>query len=440
MRAEAGTPPLELEASPTRRRRCARGGNPSVTTLQSARGRPMTGFRRSRGRSPSAKASHRRRAPSRQPARRSPFGALGRARARNRPSRRHSPGGRPRCSPAMRGEASSCSSAPVGWARQPDGDRRPRGAAASVLPVEGPGRSAARGRRTCGPPSARRILARPGRPAARRGARNGDHLRGARLRRGARRALVRGRDGRGSAARDGCAPAVARRRGRGTDGSGGSAAHAAAEAAEAAGAARQRSRRWPTCVSARSIRRFRCARRGRHDRCERARARPGGDDAAGGAARGAAHDRRPAGRRARRRAPPPLDARGRRRPRSGRLRRAGAGGRGGRRPARREPRRSSARRISLAGATRRGGGVVARPGRGSRGRGSHGTDRARDADAALLERVPRRSALDPDMLARLLDAVDGLGAGLDRPGSSPRGSRLRSGPASSRRRTVGPAR
>ena len=41
-------------------------------------------------------------------------------------------------------------------------------------------------------------------------------------------------------------------------------------------------------------------------------------------------------------------------------------------------------------------------------------DRARDADAALLERAPRRSALDPDMLARLLDAVDVLGAGLDR--------------------------
>ena len=41
-------------------------------------------------------------------------------------------------------------------------------------------------------------------------------------------------------------------------------------------------------------------------------------------------------------------------------------------------------------------------------------DRARDADAALLERVPRRSALDPDMLARLLDSVDVLGAGLDR--------------------------
>ena len=41
-------------------------------------------------------------------------------------------------------------------------------------------------------------------------------------------------------------------------------------------------------------------------------------------------------------------------------------------------------------------------------------DRARDADAALLERAPRRSALDPDMLARLLDAVAVLGAGLDR--------------------------
>ena len=41
-------------------------------------------------------------------------------------------------------------------------------------------------------------------------------------------------------------------------------------------------------------------------------------------------------------------------------------------------------------------------------------DRARDADAALLERAPRRSALDPDMLARLLDAVDVLGAGLER--------------------------
>ncbi len=41
-------------------------------------------------------------------------------------------------------------------------------------------------------------------------------------------------------------------------------------------------------------------------------------------------------------------------------------------------------------------------------------DRAHAADAALLERAPRRSALDPDMLARLLDAVVGLGAGLER--------------------------
>ena len=43
-------------------------------------------------------------------------------------------------------------------------------------------------------------------------------------------------------------------------------------------------------------------------------------------------------------------------------------------------------------------------------------DRARDANAALLERAPRRSALDPDMLARLLDAVGSLGAGLERAG------------------------
>ncbi len=41
-------------------------------------------------------------------------------------------------------------------------------------------------------------------------------------------------------------------------------------------------------------------------------------------------------------------------------------------------------------------------------------DQAREADAALLERAPRRSALDPDMLDRLLDAVGGLGAGLER--------------------------
>ena len=41
-------------------------------------------------------------------------------------------------------------------------------------------------------------------------------------------------------------------------------------------------------------------------------------------------------------------------------------------------------------------------------------DRARDADAALLERAPRRSALDPDMLVRLLDTVGALGAGLER--------------------------
>jgi chromosome segregation protein len=43
-------------------------------------------------------------------------------------------------------------------------------------------------------------------------------------------------------------------------------------------------------------------------------------------------------------------------------------------------------------------------------------DWARDADAALLERAPRRSALDPDMLGRLLDAVGALGAGLQRAG------------------------
>ncbi len=43
-------------------------------------------------------------------------------------------------------------------------------------------------------------------------------------------------------------------------------------------------------------------------------------------------------------------------------------------------------------------------------------DRARDADAALLERAPRRSALDPDMLGRLCDAVAVLGAGLERAG------------------------
>ncbi len=43
-------------------------------------------------------------------------------------------------------------------------------------------------------------------------------------------------------------------------------------------------------------------------------------------------------------------------------------------------------------------------------------DRARDADAALLERIPRRSALDPDMLARLLEAVGALGSGLERAG------------------------
>ena len=41
-------------------------------------------------------------------------------------------------------------------------------------------------------------------------------------------------------------------------------------------------------------------------------------------------------------------------------------------------------------------------------------DRARAADAALLERAPRRSTLDADMLSRLLDTVAALGAGLDR--------------------------
>ncbi len=40
-------------------------------------------------------------------------------------------------------------------------------------------------------------------------------------------------------------------------------------------------------------------------------------------------------------------------------------------------------------------------------------DRARATDAALVERAPRRSALDPDMLARLCAMAETLGAGLD---------------------------
>ncbi len=44
-------------------------------------------------------------------------------------------------------------------------------------------------------------------------------------------------------------------------------------------------------------------------------------------------------------------------------------------------------------------------------------DVAREADAALLERAPRRSALDPDMLSRLCEAVLELGAGLERAGA-----------------------
>jgi len=40
-------------------------------------------------------------------------------------------------------------------------------------------------------------------------------------------------------------------------------------------------------------------------------------------------------------------------------------------------------------------------------------DRARAADAALVERAPRRSALDPDMLARLCAMAERIGAGLD---------------------------
>ena len=48
------------------------------------------------------------------------------------------------------------------------------------------------------------------------------------------------------------------------------------------------------------------------------------------------------------------------------------------------------------------------------GEASTAADRARAADAALLERAPRRSALDADMLARLCDAVAVLGAALER--------------------------
>ena len=41
-------------------------------------------------------------------------------------------------------------------------------------------------------------------------------------------------------------------------------------------------------------------------------------------------------------------------------------------------------------------------------------DRARAADALLVERAPRRSALDGDLLARLVSAVDAIGGALDR--------------------------
>ena len=65
-----------------------------------------------------------------------------------------------------------------------------------------------------------------------------------------------------------------------------------------------------------------------------------------------------------------------------------------------------------------------------------GIDRARAADAALLERAPRRSALDPDMLVRLLDAVGVLGAGLER---APRPGRPTRGPGPGPRRCRGGA-
>ena len=57
-------------------------------------------------------------------------------------------------------------------------------------------------------------------------------------------------------------------------------------------------------------------------------------------------------------------------------------------------------------------------------------DRAREAEAALLERAPRRSNLDADLLGRLCEAVSGLGTGLYGPGSSRRVSRPPSVPAS----------
>ncbi len=54
---------------------------------------------------------------------------------------------------------------------------------------------------------------------------------------------------------------------------------------------------------------------------------------------------------------------------------------------------------------------------GAAARAVEASDRAHAADASLLERAPRKSALDPDMLVRLLDAVGVLGAGLERAGT-----------------------
>ena len=229
------------------------------------------------------------------------------------------------------------------------------------------------------------------------------HRRGLRLRSRAWRAVVRGRDGRGGAARDGGAPPHARRRGRrarrARQGSGRDAAEAAAAAAAAeeayAAVAHLRERIVDPAAIARArpaVERLermlsRAAERRGADRGARSRARRRGCRAVG---------------RARERASAALGSRG-----GGAARRPPT-----RPPERRRPRcwsRGSAARSTrsrwtaptpceLARARRPA--CWPRPRAAARA-AREATDRARLAEAALVARAPRRTGADPDLLGRL---------------------------------------
>ena len=211
-----GLSPAELETrandAAAQRREPPRS---SVTTSPSGRARPVSGCRRSSARSQTGRESHRQRAPSPPPVRRSRSRPSRPSRVPSARSRRPSPGALRQCSPVMHARARAAR------AHARDGlgsltvivDREPAPATEPPVKDARPLRALA-----AGDPAALRLLdgvwlveagtcsTRHTEPVITIEGSGYDTSRG--------RALVRRRDRRGGAARDGRSPSRARRRGR----------------------------------------------------------------------------------------------------------------------------------------------------------------------------------------------------------------------------------